>query len=100
MATATRARATIQAHPRLLAASAAEESRSCRLGRSMESRWPIRSLLSVAAHKTDVPSESAGQDWGLPASGAPAEHFEPTGNADLRIDWTDFRSKWLRSSPL
>jgi len=65
----------------------------------MESRWPIRSLLSVKANKANVSSESAGQDFGGYTFGIPAELFEPTGKTHLRLDWTDLESKWLRSYP-
>src|SRR5208282_4042208 len=67
----TRARTTTQSHQRLLAGSAAEESRVPRSGSSMESRWPIRSLLSIKGNGSDVPSESFGQDWGYILRGPP-----------------------------
>src|SRR5271167_1013456 len=99
MPTAITPRMTIHSHQRLLAGSVAEDSRVPRSGSSMESRWPIRSLLSVKGNKAWFRVSLPGKTLGAIHLRFPAEHLEPTGKTHLRIYWTDLESKWLRSFP-
>src|SRR6202041_1420615 len=94
---ATMPRTTIQSHQRLLAGSVAEESRAPRSGSSIESRWPIRSLLAIIAYDS---SESAGARRQGFRFGVPVTPFEPTGKADLRTDTLDgFREQMVTKAP-